>query len=450
VLSAWLSQDEKGQLKLDPAESRRLRWAAYILLDNSNDSGAIPFAAWLERCWRRLGGPSVYASPGDLADAERLFRQIEELAPYGGLNPAELDARLDQLYAAPNSPGHAVEVMTIHKAKGMEFDTVILMGLDRKARSDSVPLVRFEQNEGELLMGPIKHRILDEPDPVSSYLAEREKLRAGYETDRLLYVAVTRAREQLHLIGAVSLDEKGEAKVPAASSLLGRLWDHIEKPQRPSMTEIIEGDPVAGALPRTGGLVRMRDVSWPEIKRPAGRPSGTPWQWRPQSGDEALIGTVAHAWLERIGKEGADHWPPERIIESVPLLKKQLSRAGVASAALSDATRIVQETLLATLASSKGQWLLSVARAHREWSLLDLSGRVSIIDLAISQESGWLVVDYKTGAPAAGEDRESFIAHMRVRYQEQIARYCAHVSALDGRAARGALYFPRADIWIEC
>jgi ATP-dependent exoDNAse (exonuclease V) beta subunit len=450
VLSAWLNQDEEGPLLLDPAESQRLRRVACILLDNSNDSGAVPFAAWLEQCWRRLGGPSVYASPGDLADAERLFRQIEELAPYGGLNPAELEARLNQLYAAPNSPGHAVEVMTIHKAKGMEFDTVVLMGLDRKARSDSVPLVRFEQNEGELLLGPIKHRILDEPDPVSSYLAEREKVRAGYETDRLLYVAATRAREQLHLIGAVSLDENGEIKMPAASSLLGRLWDHIEKPERPSMAEIMEGDSAGTASPHSGGLIRMRDVAWPKIKPPAARPSGTPWQWRPQSGDEALIGTVAHAWLERMGKEGADHWPPERVAENVPLISKQLSRAGVAGAAISDATRIVQETLQATLASSRGQWLLSVARAHREWSLLDLSGRVSIIDLAISQESGWLVVDYKTGAPAAHEDRDSFIAHMRTRYQEQIARYCAHVSALDGRAATGALYFPRADIWIEC
>jgi len=39
---------------------------------------------------------------------------------------------------------------------------------------------------------------------------------------------------------------------------------------------------------------------------------------------------------------------------------------------------------------------------------------------------------------------------MRERHQEQIQRYCAHVRALDGRPARGALYFPRADIWVDC
>jgi hypothetical protein len=81
--------------------------------------------------------------------------------------------------------------------------------------------------------------------------------------------------------------------------------------------------------------------------------------------------------------------------------------------------------------------------------LLDASGRVSIIDLAISQEHDWLVVDYKTGVPRAGEPREAFEQRVREQYREQIERYCAHVCALDGRPARGALYFPRADLWVD-
>jgi len=105
--------------------------------------------------------------------------------------------------------------------------------------------------------------------------------------------------------------------------------------------------------------------------------------------------------------------------------------------------------LTATLRSERGRWLLRAARAYREWSLLDISGRVSVIDLAISQESDWLVVDYKTGGPQPGEAPDAFAARMRERYRAQIERYCAHVTALDGRPARGALYFPRADIWVE-
>src|SRR5690606_24262917 len=122
---------------------------------------------------------------------------------------------------------------------------------------------------------------------------------------------------------------------------------------------------------------------------------------------------------------------------------------GLAEAGLDSAAQVLRETLSATLASQKGQWLLSVAQAQREWSLLDVSGRVSVIDLAISQEQDWLVVDYKTGVPRSGETPDAFSQRMRERYQEQIERYCAHVSALDGRPARGALYFPRVDVWVE-
>ena len=72
-----------------------------------------------------------------------------------------------------------------------------------------------------------------------------------------------------------------------------------------------------------------------------------------------------------------------------------------------------------------------------------------MIDLAISQEQDWLVVDYKTGIPRNDESSNAFAQRMRERYREQIERYCAHVSALDGRPARGALYFPRADVWVD-
>ncbi|CAM5436520.1 UvrD-helicase domain-containing protein [Eoetvoesiella caeni] len=452
VLSAWLAagEDEAG---LDQHEAGRLRRAATVLLDRRNAAGTIPFAAWLQQCWERLGGAAVYASPEDAADAESLFRLVEKLAPYGGLNPVEFDAQIDRLFAAPKSTGRAVEVMTIHKSKGLQFDTVILMGLHRRGRGDTAPLVRIEQSEGRLLLGPIKPRTADEADPVSAYLAAREKLRAGFETDRLLYVAVTRAREQLHLVGEVAVDEQGAVKAPPSSSLLGRLWEHIRQPEPPGSGPQVAAKPGEnGPLRRPAYLVRMKTTSMPpEPAMPAssaGR-SGA-WQWPAASDFEALAGTVAHAWLERLGRDGIDAWPVERIDASLPVIGKQLSRAGLSGAALESATRAVHETLAATLSSERGRWLLRAARAYREWSLLDVSGRVSVIDLAISEEAGWLVVDYKTGVPRAGEAMAAFEVRMRERYLEQIERYCAYVGALDGRPARGALYFPRADIWIDC
>ncbi|WP_134817347.1 hypothetical protein, partial [Bordetella pertussis] len=70
-------------------------------------------------------------------------------------------------------------------------------------RGDQAPLVRFEQSRGRVLLGPIKPRAETEADPVSRYLGARE---APYETDRLFYVAATRARQRLHLVAHVAVD----------------------------------------------------------------------------------------------------------------------------------------------------------------------------------------------------------------------------------------------------
>ncbi|MDS1142513.1 UvrD-helicase domain-containing protein [Pusillimonas sp. SM2304] len=450
LLSAWLARDAAGQPGIDDMEARRLRHAAAVLLDAGNASGTIPFAAWLEACWQRLGGADIYCSASDRTDAERLLRLIEELAPYGGLNPVDLESRLAKLYAAPSGSGRAVEVMTIHKSKGLEFDTVILAGLHKRPRGDTPPLMRFEQGGGQLLLGPIKHKASEDHDPVSVYLAEREKKRAAYETDRLLYVALTRAKQQLHLIGVVGVDDMMSVKRPAGASLLGRLWEHMKTPDAPEASDLSGDADLAASTPGGRLLVRMAHDSLPRAQSasPAAG-QGTPWQWRPEAGDESVIGTVAHAWLERLGKEGIDAWPARRLEACLPVFRKQLARAGLAAPALDAAAQVLRDALVATVESEKGAWLLRVARAHREWSLLDISGRVSIIDLAISQEHDWLVVDYKTGVPQDGETRDRFAARMRERYREQIERYCAHVSALDGRPARGALYFPRADVWVD-
>jgi ATP-dependent exoDNAse (exonuclease V) beta subunit len=518
LLRKWLAapQDVPG---LPADEARRLHLAAQVLLDDGNAAGSLPFAAWLEQCWQRLGGPDIYyRNPTDAADAERLFRLIEEIAPYGQLDPVDLENRLEKLFAVPESSARAVQVMTIHKSKGLEFDTVIMTGLHRKPKADVSPLMYFEPQGGELLLGPIKHRVTAEADPVTSYLAARERKRAAYETDRLLYVGLTRACKRLHLIGEVVVDEAGKLRKPAASSLLGRLWDQLVLPEPPAdllrrggirdvRAEAGEGiarteavvagnDPISPpasentgeqetSQPRAGQryLVRRKLEALPVLEdmpvlealsdsvgstdsvgsvdstdskdaafgppSPAGAGRGAAWTWKEQSGEEAVIGTVAHAWLERIGKEGLDAWPASRVADCLPVFRRQLARAGLPDPSLDAATEALRDTLAATLSSERGQWLLRVAQAHREWSLLDISGRVSVIDLAISQENDWLVVDYKTGTPRPGEAREAYAARMRERYREQMERYCAHVSALDGRPARGALYFPRADIWVD-
>lgn len=452
ALQRWLKELGEDRPLLEAGEAQRLNHAAAVLLDDANASGRLPFAAWVQQAWRRLGGEAVYASEDDRADVEQLFRLLETLAPYGGIDLDELETRVARLFAASESAGPGVEVMTIHKAKGLQFETVILMGLHRRPANDHPPLLRFEQTGNRLLLGPIAHRASDEPDPVSRYLAKREKQRAAYESDRLLYVAVTRARQFLHLAAEVTVNEAGEMKPPAPGSLLGSLWPYVQAqmPQAEKDTLVVQN----AERPTSGAARLLRRMSLESLPAPSASmraPVEPAWQWQADvQQDDAVIGTVAHAWLERLGRDGADAWPETRLQNSLGLMARQLSRAGVPPERVAAAGEVVLDTLLATLASERGRWLLRVAQASREWSLLDASGRVSVIDLAISDERGWLVVDYKTGKPWENEAPEQFALRMRQRHGEQLNRYCTQVSALDGRPARGALYFPRADVWVDC
>lgn len=457
-----------AQSVLSADEFERLRQVAAILLDKRNASGAMPFAAWVESLWRRLGGPALYTGLSVSNDAESLFQLLERLAPHGGIDPAALDAGISRLFAAPDAADEddgAVEIMTMHKSKGLQFETVILYGLHRAPRGDQAPLVRFEQSSGRVLFGPVKPRAEVEADPISRYLGAREARRASYEIDRLLYVAATRARKRLHLVGHVAVDEAtGQAKTPPSASLLGRLWPCLVPPVPPKQESEAEPDAVDAPewqgepLRRVAGdgLAQLARLSSVVISPGFGAAERGAWgdgsehpAWQLEAGYDAAIGTLAHAWLARIGQDGIHAWPANALADRLPAMRRQLTRAGIPASQADAAAEAVLETLQATLADERGLWLLSQSGARREWPLIDAAGKVSVIDLALSTEDGWLIVDYKTGRPHPGEPPAAFAARMRQRHGDQLLRYCTQVTSLDGRKAKAALYFPRAKAWID-
>jgi ATP-dependent helicase/nuclease subunit A len=87
-------------------------------------------ARWVERTWLAIGGASCAASAQDLELAGAAFARLRELEQRGLPDAAELPRSFADLYADHGVPGN-VEIMTIHKAKGLEFDMVVVPALDR-------------------------------------------------------------------------------------------------------------------------------------------------------------------------------------------------------------------------------------------------------------------------------------------------------------------------------
>lgn len=437
-----------AEQKLEKSEYDRLVAVAPILLQALKDDDVRPLSSQLERVWRLLGGPGLAREPADLQDAERLFQLIEQMAPYGGLDLDALESKLDKLFAAPDAETRAVEVMTMHKSKGLQFERVILFGLHHGPRPDQSPLVRIEQVEENVLFGPIKPRASVDQDTFSKYLGTREKRRAAFEVDRLLYVAATRAKESLHLVAEVRLDKKtGQLAEPVSGSLLSRLWPHIPSPVVPEGLQIQEAQ--ASDLPVIKGQPLSRRVeSGPPVLLIGDTQRNVAYAWRDSTSYEREIGILVHAWLDHIAGRGLTHWSVERLRQKVSLMHRQLTQAGLPSAQAELAVPRVMEALTSMLTHERGRWLLGHPQSYREWALMDASGKVSVIDLALTDEKGWLVVDYKTGRPAVGESAFDFGLRMIERYAPQLERYCQQLTDLDGRSARAALYFPSDDLWL--
>lgn len=98
---------------------------------------------------------------------------------------------------------NAVHVMTIHKSKGLEFPVVILFGADKKFNTDDLKSgILYHKDAG---FGP---KFIDTKRRIQYPFAPRiaceilEKRESIAEEMRILYVALTRAREKLIIVGA--------------------------------------------------------------------------------------------------------------------------------------------------------------------------------------------------------------------------------------------------------
>ena len=197
--------------RLSPDGRERAGRTGAVLADAAFRRGRVGLRRLVEGCWLALGGPAVLDATGE-EDAGMVFTLLESLEAGGDLPVLDaFDDALAALFAAPDAGADGrLQIMTIHKAKGLEFNTVILPGLGRRSRSAEAPLLRWlEHDECGLLLAPIAPRDGGSRDPIYDAIGRLEKEQGDFELGRLLYVAATRARRQLHLLGHAGRDREG-------------------------------------------------------------------------------------------------------------------------------------------------------------------------------------------------------------------------------------------------
>lgn len=438
------------------SEDGQQRWLhlaqALNSVRNSRWSCHAPRAA--QRAWHALRGHELL-DDAQTVDIQRLQALIEEQAPQGMIRDYRaLQSALDGLYATPQPA--RIHLMTIHGAKGLEFDWIISLGLNRQSattRPELIDWLRLDDTvDAPTLLTPRSMPDSDEAvERLHRYVLNEQREAEQQESLRLLYVCVTRAVKQLHLIAGIE-DEDSE---PRNQSMAGLIWsafqsqpvqepeidytgsDELYTPLSPVIdnSELIS---VESAVERSGCDLEEAD-------------SDTAGDDFDENIRQRALGLVYHEWMQwwatalqrdacwvmpdaearrqRLQARLRHHCLPEQDIEAVT----------------ADANLLIDKTVQC----EHGRWLLQprqqsgceqVLLAHGAESLRRLIVDRWFVDASESGTCAW-IIDYKTAG--ATTNVEDFLSAQAERYRHKMLEYRQGlVETAIADEVRCALYFP--------
>jgi ATP-dependent helicase/nuclease subunit A len=489
-------------------QGRRLLDRAWPVLETAVEMyGRTALATQVERTWRSLGGDAALSEEqrGNVLRYLRVLREVESEGDHVDLSV--LSARLKKLYAEPTSGlienGRLpVELMTIHKAKGLEWDVVFVPGLERGGgRSASVLLNWLEfdgASQGEMsasvVLAPIWQKGTDS-DKLSSWLSSIRAKRDAAERKRVFYVATTRAKEELHLFGAATLTTKGELARPRYDSLLSACWpaaaQHFEaltassspmaaqlvdSLREPGMTDYqelalaassddveasIATPPMIQRLPFSfDPAARFRVANEYRLAYPAASALRRAEAFERPEGSFAVraFGNVVHRYLQVIAMRLDSGTSCDKLLAELPAWESRLIASlrgeGLPPVlATREATR-AGRALSLTLGDPIGRWILSPqesAASERALRMVSPGARSLRVDrtfiagdepLSTDQGCIW-IVDFKT-TEQGSRTNEDFDAAEIAKYSEQLETYATLRRALPGGhlPIRLGLFYP--------
>jgi ATP-dependent helicase/nuclease subunit A len=394
--------------------------------------------------WEEFGAKHYVQDSNAQQEATAYFNLLAELASRREIyKPGFLEQQVSDLFLESlKQDSNPVQIMTMHKAKGLEFDIVILPSLGKALKRDKHKLLVIDQRhnpQAHLLMAPIKAAD-EEAEPIYRYLAWSEQLRQEYEELRLLYVAATRAKEKLFCIA----DLKQNA--PKTNSPIAKIWNHIAN-------EIKQAD-IAINAPAT---ITQRSIS----RLPASWYKTNPYivkqyitnDKRPDPWQQAwlrIVGIVVHKIFYRLATDGLASWPQHKIFSQQPLWLHYLRQNGLPVNYTAQALDIIEQAVRNTITDPIGIKILSsdYAESYAEWPLTSSSGtdfKQVILDRAFVDHSGvFWIVDYKILHDA------SELQQAIELYRPQLFNYTTTLKKLRaGAKIKAGLYFPLQQQWCE-
>ncbi len=382
---------------------------------------------------------------------------------------------------APTEAGSAVQLMTVHKAKGLEFPVLVIADAAHAGHGGGAR-VRLDAQLGVTVDLRVSRD--DDRRPAAFQLAAlRDVERDDAEDRRLLYVAATRAREKLLVSAHTKIRKGGQLSLSGWLKLLGERagLDDLSIPGTP-----IEPQPLPLAQdigctlypwreeqPSTHGT--PADLRTEGCQQPVSRDLVAPLATPTGAGTETAPSEWRVPTVEPAPKLTAREGPlPRRVWRVVPRTERPYPPAWVVGTLVHAALRHWRfeeqgmEAFLRPFALEMGvvdegeiheanlqaQRLLRRFRAHPLWAEMDAAQRWhevpfsiedggqlkrGVIDLLYRVGGMWKIAEFKTDRPRPGVDLPTHIRNEE--YDKQVARYKRAVRLLCGEDVEATIVF---------
>ena len=456
----------------------RIKHVRDILAEALTTQGRMNTSRWLRGIWLMLNGPACLWEQADIVDVQAFFACLDMLDRSNQFSPERLRVEITKLFATPDMNGENLQMMSIHKSKGLEFDCVILpgLGMTTGGKNRDKPLVLWEEvtvNEHtELLAAPyIPKGLRSHAVSAYDYIETLENERDANEAARVLYVAATRAERKLHLVGFANQNAKSEIK-PTKNSYLDLLWNAVSGEfEAAELSAKSVGENAADDIANfTPNLIRLQQLQIPSILQTTKTLASQTSNAQSKQNQHSLVadidnhtnlaapniqqsaGSLAHLYMEMIVNDGLESWPASRIDTSAAamrfwLLQKGYAENGTEKLEVEKNISHIIAALKKTISSPEGTWMLA-SRPNRqaELSIMTIDEnnepQEHRIDLTFIDEDIRWIVDYKL---TAAHENITIAAN---QHKLQLARYASLFSD-ENKLIKTAVFFLSSGQLIE-
>jgi ATP-dependent helicase/nuclease subunit A len=354
-----------------------------------------------------------------------------------------------------------IKIMTIHKSKGLEFDVVIIPGLQMKSRPEEKSLITWQtiilEDQGpQFCIAPFAGKE-QKQEAVYNYCRMIEEKKLQEERKRLLYVACTRAKNQLFVLA--TLNRKNESETiteqlrPHKNSFADMLWPFLCEHAHIIETHLSTDQTIAPLPKLTKPTQNWLDkkscalATTIQTSRPTHNRINLNFSHFSNQTKAKHLGDALHALCEIIPLHGLN----KNYENDIAII------ANTFQSILEPKEAIIQKLSLALnsmQACPKAQWIFSShPGARSEWVIFEKQNfeiKKHIIDRSFIDNNTRFIIDFKSASPVDNQSISQFLNDQKTQHEHQLRRYKHILASLDDRyPIRCGLYFPMCALWIE-